>query len=66
VTAVDRRNAGAADVFHGGWSTRSWTAGTKGADEHTARESIDLRSLPLQTKRTAVLLYRLSRGTALP
>ncbi|HXV91558.1 MAG TPA: M20/M25/M40 family metallo-hydrolase [Gemmatimonadales bacterium] len=68
VTAVEPRNAGAADV--------SFTAGlvdavvdglgTKGADEHTARESIDLRSLPLQSKRAAVLLYRLSRGTATP
>jgi glutamate carboxypeptidase len=64
VTAVEPRNAGAADV--------SFTAGlvdavldglgTKGADEHTTNESIDLRSLPLQAKRAAVLLYRLSRS----
>jgi hypothetical protein len=40
--------------------------GAKGADEHTARESIDLGSLPLQAKRTAVLLYRLGRGNPLP
>jgi hypothetical protein len=26
------------------------------------RETIDLRTLPLQAKRAAVLLYRLSRG----
>jgi glutamate carboxypeptidase len=64
VTAVDPRNAGAADVsFTAGLVDQVLDGlGTKGADEHTTAESIDLRSLPLQAKRTAVLLYRLSRN----
>lgn len=68
VTAVDPRNAGAADVsFTAGLVDQVLDGlGTKGADEHTTAESIDLRSLPLQAKRTAVLLYRLSRGDPLP
>ena len=67
VTGVDPRDAGAADV--------SFTAGLvdavldglgpKGAAEHTTAESIDLRTLPRQAQRAAVLLYRLSRAPAL-
>lgn len=63
VEAVDPRNAGAADV--------SFTAdrvemaidgvGLMGAGGHTVDEIADLRTLPMQVKRVAVLLYRLSR-----
>jgi glutamate carboxypeptidase len=36
--------------------------GTGGGDDHTVREFIDLRTLPLQAKRAAVLLHRLGQG----
>ena len=68
VTAVDPTRVGAADV--------SFTAdlvygvldglGTGGADDHTVRETIDLRTLVFQAKRAAVLLYRLSREATTP
>jgi glutamate carboxypeptidase len=63
VTAVDPDRAGAADV--------SFVAaqvpmildgiGLMGDGGHTVEETADLRTLPSQTKRAAVLLYRLSR-----
>ena len=62
VTAVDPSRAGAADV--------SFVAklipmaldglGLSGHDDHTEKETADLRMLPVQTKRAAVLMYRLS------
>src|SRR5256885_4114068 len=62
VTAVDPSKAGAADV--------SFVAdvvpmkidgvGLSGHDDHTAKENADLRTLPVQTKSAAILLYRLS------
>jgi glutamate carboxypeptidase len=62
VTAVDPSKAGAADV--------SFVAdlvpmkidglGLSGRDDHTVNETADLRMLPVQTKRAALLLYRLS------
>ena len=62
VEAVNPRNAGAADI--------SWVAehvemamdgvGLMGAGGHTLDEVADLRTLPMQTKRAAVLMYRLS------
>lgn len=62
VTAVDPRNAGAADV--------SFTAnlvdvaidglGPGGGNDHTVDEWIDLPTLAMQTKRAAVLMYRLA------
>lgn len=62
VTAVDPRNAGAADV--------SFTAGhvdvaidglgPGGGNDHTVDEWIDLPTLAIQTKRAAVLLHRLA------
>ena len=62
VTAVDPSKAGAADV--------SFVAdivpmkidgvGLSGRDDHTTKETADLRMLPVQTKRAALLLYRLS------
>ena len=64
VTAVDPRRAGAADV--------SFTAGlVEGAIDglglfgkggHTERETADLDTLPMQTKRIAVLFARLALG----
>lgn len=62
VVAVDPSRAGAADV--------SFVAGTvpmiidgvglSGHDDHTEKETADLRTLPEQTRRAAVLLYRLT------
>jgi glutamate carboxypeptidase len=62
VTAVDPSKAGAADV--------SFVAdvvpmkvdgvGLSGRDDHTTKETADLRMLPVQTKRAALLIYRLS------
>lgn len=63
VGAVDPRNAGAADV--------SFVApyvplvldgiGLMGSGGHTVEEAADLTTLPMQTKRAAVFLYRLGR-----
>jgi glutamate carboxypeptidase len=65
VTAVDPDRAGAADV--------SFIAdrvpmvidgvGLSGHDDHTANETADLAMLPSQTKRAALLLYRVSQGS---
>lgn len=62
VAAVDPSKAGAADV--------SFVAdivplkidgvGLSGHDDHTTKETADLRMLPVQTKRAALLLYRLA------
>ena len=64
VTAVSPDKAGAADV--------SFVAdivpmiidavGLKGSDDHSPSETADLRTLPVQTKRAAVLLARLANG----
>ncbi len=64
VAAVDPSRAGAADV--------SFVAdlvpmaidgiGLSGRDGHTVNETADLRMLPVQTKRAAVLLWRLAQG----
>jgi glutamate carboxypeptidase len=64
VTAVDPRSAGAADIsFTAGLVTMALDGlGTGGGDDHTVREFIDLRTLPLQAKRAAVLLHRLGQG----
>src|SRR5436190_384136 len=65
VTAVDPSKAGAADV--------SFVAevvpmkidgvGLSGHDDHTTKETADLRMLPVQTKRAALLVDRLSIKT---
>jgi glutamate carboxypeptidase len=64
VGPVDPSRAGAADV--------SFVAhlvpmaidgiGLSGHDDHTVKETADLRMLPVQTKRAAVLLHRLTQG----
>ncbi len=63
VSAVDPSKAGAADVSF--VATRVPMAldgiGLSGHDDHTDKETADLRMLSVQTKRAAVLLYRLSR-----
>ena len=68
VVAVDPSRAGAADV--------SFVApavpmiidgiGLSGHDDHTEKETADLRKLPSQTKRAALVLYRLSQGAPTP
>jgi glutamate carboxypeptidase len=64
LTAVDPRNAGAADVsFVAGAVPRILDAlGLKGTGGHTVEETADLATLPAQTKKAALLLYRLGRG----
>lgn len=64
VVAVDPSRAGAADVsFTAGLAPMIIDAlGLAGHDDHTDKETADLRMLPVATKRAAVLLYRLSRG----
>lgn len=64
VTAVDPRRAGAADIaFTTGRVEMALDGlGLMGEHGHTVEEVGDLHSLPLQAKRTAVLLYRLSQG----
>ena len=61
VTAVDPMRAGAADVaFIAGIVPNILDgAGLMGRDDHTVNETADLNTLPSQTKRAAVLLYRL-------
>ena len=63
VTAVSPDRAGAADVsFVAGRPAMIIDAvGMKGKDDHSPSETADLGSLPIQTKRAAVLLHRLSR-----
>ncbi len=63
VTEVDPMRAGAADVsFTAGHVEMAIDGlGLGGADDHTVKETGDLRTLPMQTKRAAVLLYRLSK-----
>jgi glutamate carboxypeptidase len=63
VTAVDPLKTGAADVSF--VAARVPMAldgiGLSGADDHTDKETADLRMLPAQTRRAAVLLYRLGK-----
>lgn len=63
VTEVNPMRAGAADVsFTAGHIEMAIDGlGLGGADDHTVKETGDLRTLPMQTKRAAVLLYRLSK-----
>ena len=62
VTAVDPRNAGAADVsFTAGYvDTAIDGLGPGGGNDHTVDEWIDLPTLAIQTKRAAVLMHRLT------
>ena len=38
--------------------------GLMGHDDHTEKETADLRTLPSQTKRAAIVMYRLSQSAA--
>lgn len=64
VTAVDPSRAGAADIaFIAGLVPMKIDGiGLSGHDDHSAKETADLRMLPVQTKRAALLLYRLTNG----
>jgi len=59
---VNPSRAGAADVaFTAGYVEMAIDGlGLLGDDEHTLDEYADLRTLPMQTKRTAVLLHRIA------
>ena len=63
VTAVDPRNAGAADVsFTAGLADAALDGlGPGGGNGHTVNEWIDLPTLEMQTQRAALLIYRLTR-----
>lgn len=64
VTAVDPRRAGAADIsFVAGLVDAAIDGlGLMGEGGHTVDEVADLSTLPQQTKRAALLLYRLATG----
>jgi len=66
VTAVDPDKAGAADVsFVAGQVPMILDGiGLMGDGGHTVNETADLRTLPIQMKRAALLLYRLSQQGA--
>jgi glutamate carboxypeptidase len=63
VTAVNPRNAGAADIsFTAGYVDMAIDGlGLFGGFGHTENEIADLRWLPKQTKRAAILIYRLTK-----
>lgn len=63
VAAVNPRKAGAADIsFAADYVEMAMDGvGLMGAGGHTLDETADLRTLSMQTKRVAVLLYRLSQ-----
>ena len=67
VTATDPGDAGAADVsFAAGLVTMAIDGiGLKGRGGHTVNETADLAMLPVQTKRAAVLLYRIAGADGL-
>ena len=62
VRAVNPRDAGAADIsFTSGYIDMAMDGlGLRSSGGHTVNETADPRTLPMQTKRTAVLLYRLA------
>ena len=64
VSAADPDRAGAADVAYlDGKVPKILDAlGLKGRGGHTPEETADLATLPIQAKRAAVLLYRVSRS----
>jgi glutamate carboxypeptidase len=66
VVAVDPMRAGAADVSFTATSVSSAldALGLAGWDDHTDKETANLNWFPRQTKRAAVLLYRLSNSAA--
>jgi glutamate carboxypeptidase len=67
VVATDPMQAGAADVAFAAGRVKMAIDGVGlcGTDDHTDRETADLATLPSQTKRAAILIYRLARREAL-
>lgn len=67
VSPVNPSNAGAADIsFTSGLVEMGIDGmGMGGADDHTINETGDLRTLPMQSKRAAVLMYRILKGLPL-
>jgi glutamate carboxypeptidase len=68
VVAVDPSRAGAADVsfIAGAVPMLIDALGLSGHDDHTEKETADLSKLPSQTKRAAVLMYRLTQNPVRP
>lgn len=68
VGPVNPADAGAADISFTSKYVQMGIdgMGMSGADDHTINETGDLRALPKQAKRTAVLMYRLMKGIKLP
>ena len=66
VTAVDPRMAGAADISHVGHLVEMALdgIGLRGTGGHTVNETADLRTLPHQAKRAALVLMRLAAARA--
>lgn len=64
VTAVNPRDAGAADIsFTSGYVDMAMDGlGPRSAGGHTINETADPRTLAMQAKRAAILLYRLTRS----
>jgi glutamate carboxypeptidase len=64
VTAVNPDRAGAADVSFAAAHVKMILdgIGLMGQNDHTPQETADLATLPSQTKRAALLLYRLANG----
>ena len=64
VTAVTPDRAGAADVSFAASEVKTIIdgVGLMGHDDHTVKETADLNTLPSQTKRMAVLLYRIVKN----
>ena len=62
VHATDPRKAGAADIsFAAAYTPMAIDGiGLMGSDDHTDRETADLSTLPTQTKRAAIFIFRLA------
>jgi glutamate carboxypeptidase len=64
VLALDPMRRGAGDsAFVAPYVDTISGLGAAGDGMHTAAEKADLKSLPIQAKRAAQLIYRLTRGT---
>lgn len=65
VEPVDPGARGAADIsFVAPWVDGLDGLGVLGEGGHTLEETVDLRSIPVQTKKAALLIYRLTRPAA--
>jgi glutamate carboxypeptidase len=62
IEAVDPGRRGAADIsFAAQYTDALGGLGVMGSGSHTPRETVDLTSIPVMTKRAALMVYRLSR-----